>query len=58
MYICNCNGFTDRQIRTTLRSGAKTVASVYRSLGSRPKCGKCIREVRSMLREHVSAGRE
>ena len=50
MYVCLCNGYTDRQIRSSV-SGCTTVADVYRSLGSPPRCGKCVPMVADLCRE-------
>ncbi len=46
MYICICNGLTDRQARSQSNS---SVAEFYRALGVKPKCGKCIPAVREIL---------
>ena len=50
MYICLCNGFTDRQVRSTIAESASSVAQVYTALGCEPRCGKCVPLVREMLR--------
>jgi bacterioferritin-associated ferredoxin len=50
MYVCLCNGYTDRQIRNSA-SGCATVADVYRSLGSPPRCGKCVPMVADLCRD-------
>lgn len=42
MYVCNCNGFTERQIAQAVSEGPCSVAEVYRRLGDKPKCGKCV----------------
>ncbi|HWB49002.1 MAG TPA: (2Fe-2S)-binding protein [Stellaceae bacterium] len=57
MYICLCNGLTDRDVRARCE-GECSVAMVYRSLGCEPQCGKCVPFVRQMLRERTSAGVE
>jgi bacterioferritin-associated ferredoxin len=49
MYVCLCNGYTDSQIRSTA-SDCATVADVYRSLGSPPRCGKCVPMVADLCR--------
>ena len=50
MYVCLCNGFTDRQVRGACASGSMRVAEVYPALGVRPICGKCAATVRDVLR--------
>jgi bacterioferritin-associated ferredoxin len=57
MYICLCNGLTDRQIRAQCDNGG-SVAMVYRGLGCEPQCGKCVPFVRQMLREQDTAAME
>ena len=54
MYICLCNGLTDRDVRANCEGGC-SVAMVYRSLGCEPQCGKCVPYVRQMLRQQSDA---
>ncbi len=49
MYICLCNGLTDRDLREHRAGEACSVAMVYRALGVQPQCGKCVPFVRRML---------
>jgi bacterioferritin-associated ferredoxin len=49
MYVCICNAISDRQARSHTDSGACSVAAFYRSLGVKPKCGKCAPALRDML---------
>ena len=51
MYVCLCNGLTDRDLRPHTAIGANSVSMVYRACGCRPQCGKCVPFVRQMLRE-------
>ena len=52
MYLCNCNGFTDREARLAIRrTGTRSVAAVYRELECRPICGRC----KAVLRDMVDA---
>ena len=48
MYICLCNGFTDRQVRGICADGG-SAGEVFRSLGT-PRCGKCIPIVKEIAR--------
>ncbi len=54
MYVCLCNGFTDREIRRTAEASACSVSEIYRALGSAPKCGKCVPFVRDLLKSCVA----
>jgi len=49
MYICICNGLTDRKARSKSNSSFYSVAEFYRAMGVKPKCGKCIPAVREIL---------
>lgn len=51
MYVCLCNGFTDRCVRNAISDGAGSVSKVYKSLGATPQCGKCKDTIRELLTE-------
>jgi bacterioferritin-associated ferredoxin len=51
MYVCLCNGLTDRDVRAQTAGGGRSVAMVYQACGCQPQCGKCVPLVRQMLRE-------
>jgi bacterioferritin-associated ferredoxin len=53
MYVCVCNAITDRDARAQVKADCPTVATIYRALGVRPKCGKCVPLVRQLLRQAV-----
>ena len=41
MYVCICNGVTDRDIQDAASRGARTVKDLRRELGVASECGKC-----------------
>ena len=41
MYICLCQGVTDRQIRQAVDSGVQTLAELSAFLGVASQCGRC-----------------
>ena len=49
MYVCLCHGFTDKQVHKAVADGCRSVAAIYRCLGDRPRCGKCVPEVRALV---------
>jgi bacterioferritin-associated ferredoxin len=49
MYVCICNGLTDRQIRACADSPGCSVEAVYQRLGVRPKCGRCVPMARAIV---------
>jgi bacterioferritin-associated ferredoxin len=51
MYVCLCNAVTDRQIRSQSECTRGTVAEVYRALGIKVKCGKCVRTAKCIIAE-------
>lgn len=51
VYVCICNGFTERDVRELIQSGPCSAAKIYRALGGPPRCGKCVRQVRELARE-------
>ena len=55
MYVCLCNGITDRELHAQADCGGCTVSMVYRSLGAKPQCGKCVPFVRDLLRQSVES---
>jgi bacterioferritin-associated ferredoxin len=51
MYVCICNGVTDRDIRDAASRGARTVKDLRRELGVASDCGKCASCAREVLRD-------
>jgi bacterioferritin-associated ferredoxin len=41
MYVCLCQGITDKQIRAAVASGATTLEAVRHTLGVASQCGQC-----------------
>jgi bacterioferritin-associated ferredoxin len=51
MYVCLCNGFTDRDVKSAVAGGAQGVANVYDSLGAPAQCAKCSIHIREIIRQ-------
>jgi bacterioferritin-associated ferredoxin len=49
MYVCLCNGLTDRHVRDACAAGACRPSDVYRACGTAAQCGSCVRTVRGLL---------
>ena len=45
MYICNCNGITEKEVKLAIRGGARKWTDVHASQGCQPQCGKCECEI-------------
>lgn len=50
MYICLCNGLTDKQVKEVLH-GAKTVDDIYERLNAQVNCGKCAECILEMMND-------
>jgi bacterioferritin-associated ferredoxin len=57
MYICNCMGVTDREIRGAVDLGCQSVADLTRDLGVGSCCGKCVPEAGALLRSCCQGSR-
>ena len=56
MVVCVCNGIREREVRHAARSGARSPAKAYRSLGCKAQCGQCIPFARQIIKaEHAIA---
>ncbi len=51
MYVCNCNGIREREVRAAIEAGATTPAAVFRYRQCRPQCAKCVCDMRCMIQE-------
>jgi bacterioferritin-associated ferredoxin len=49
MYVCNCNGIREREVRAAIEDGARRPADVFRSCGAEPQCAKCVCDMRHMI---------
>jgi len=52
MYVCNCNGITERMVATALKAGARTWDEVHGYFEYTPCCGKCNTELAATIRQH------
>lgn len=51
MYVCNCKGVTDQDIRKAAYDGATSLRSVRKCTGASGQCGKCAPHVETILNE-------
>ena len=49
MYICNCNGIRERQVRAAADAGARRPADVFKSCGAKVQWARCVCEMREIL---------
>ena len=53
MYVCLCNAITDSDFRAHVTNENCTVLTVYRALGTKPRCGKCAPYAAQLLQQVV-----
>jgi len=51
LYVCNCNGIREREVRAAIAAGASRPAEVFRRHGCQAQCAKCVCEMRQMIDE-------
>jgi bacterioferritin-associated ferredoxin len=51
MYVCICNGITDREIRGAVSLGARTLDDLTTMMGVAGCCGRCADCARGILAE-------
>lgn len=49
MYVCVCNGVSDREVRAAIDAGATTVRELCTQLPLANRCGRCADAVRELL---------
>ena len=49
MYVCLCNGLTEKDIRAAARAGAASVEDAYRRLGGEPICRCCVETAEALI---------
>jgi bacterioferritin-associated ferredoxin len=55
MYVCNCNGIREREVRAAIDQGACRPADVFRRCGAEAQCAKCVCDMRRMIQNAEQA---
>jgi bacterioferritin-associated ferredoxin len=55
VYVCNCNGIRERDVREALDQGGCRPAHVFRHCQTRPQCAKCLPDMRRMIEAQAEA---
>jgi bacterioferritin-associated ferredoxin len=50
MYVCTCNGISERNVDAAIKDGAKSPSGVHHACGAKPQCGRCLPEIADRLR--------
>lgn len=51
MYVCNCNGIREREVRAAIDGGAAQPAAIFRHCQTAPRCAKCVCDMRRLILE-------
>jgi len=51
MYVCVCNGVTDREIRDASAAGCASIAELTMRTGVGANCGSCVASAEAILDE-------
>ena len=51
MYVCLCNGVTDREIRQVAEAGCRTLSELTMRTGCGACCGSCVESASQLLDE-------
>lgn len=51
MYVCNCNGISEKAMAQAIGAGAESPAGIFRACGSERACGRCVPEMNQALSE-------
>ncbi len=55
MYVCICNALTDRKLKqAAAQAGCVRPSDAYEACGCRAQCGKCVKSVLAILRDHMA----
>ena len=49
VYVCNCNGIREREVRAAIEAGATKPADVFKRQQCRPQCARCVCDIREMI---------
>ena len=55
MYVCNCNGIRERDVRAAIAAGAGRPAQIFKACDSAPQCARCVCDMRQILDEEREA---
>ncbi|MFD1384854.1 (2Fe-2S)-binding protein [Rhodanobacter aciditrophus] len=53
MYVCLCNAVSDKTIKKSIADGATSMRDLYREHNLGNQCGKCCKDVKSILNEEL-----
>ena len=51
MYVCNCNGIREREVRAAIAAGASRPAQIFKACDAQAQCARCVCDMRQMIQE-------
>ncbi|KMT65427.1 (2Fe-2S)-binding protein [Catenovulum maritimum] len=51
MYVCLCNGVTDREIKKEVHNGCDSVAALQCKMAIANQCGRCSQHAKDIINE-------
>ncbi len=58
MYVCNCFGVTEAQVKQHAEKGACTPRQIASACKAGTDCGSCVRRIQALLGRGAHPGRE
>ena len=55
MYVCICNGITDKQVRKAAKAGVRNLWDLQMELGVASNCGSCKDVAMEIVRDTIEA---
>ena len=55
MYVCNCNGIREREVRAAIAAGATKPAQIFKACDAKARCARCVCDMREILDEQAQA---
>ncbi|MDP1617242.1 bacterioferritin-associated ferredoxin [Phenylobacterium sp.] len=55
MYVCNCNGIREREVRAAVAAGASRPSEIFKAYDAKPQCARCVCDMREYLQEQREA---
>jgi bacterioferritin-associated ferredoxin len=55
VYVCNCNGIRERDVRAAIEAGARKPAQVFAAAKCQPQCARCVCDMRQMIQDQDEA---
>lgn len=56
MYVCNCNGLTESNIKDAIDSGAIKAEDTLKHHGCLPRCCGCLNGIQHMINDNKDQG--